>query len=222
LVKGDDTAHSTGDRFIGNLAGTFGGGMVADGPMIIQGDVFSGNVAGNVAGLELAGTVYTVANSLFVNNIVTGSVAPLVAGVNVEAAGPIYLINDTLANAVPSTRTAILSKTGPLFVTDTIVSGYSIALTGTGISEDHNLFFGNGANAPTAVSGGHSLVADPLFVNPAGSDFHITLASPARDAGVDVGLRSDFDGNVRPVGGFDIGFDEFTFANNLFLPLLMR
>src|SRR5205085_10375456 len=48
LVNGTGTSHSTGDRFINNLAGTFGGGLQADGPMIIQGDVFSANIAGNV------------------------------------------------------------------------------------------------------------------------------------------------------------------------------
>ena len=221
LVNGAGTSHSTGDQFIGNLAGTFGGGLQADGPMIIESDVFSGNIAGDVPALDLAGTVYTVANSLFVNNVVTGSVAPLVAGINVEAAGPIFVVNDTLANAVPGTQPAMLSKTGPLFVTNTIVSGYSIALTGTGIAEDYNLFFDNGANAPTALSGGHSLVADPLFVNPAAGNFHLSSASPAINAGVDVGLRNDFDGDPRPIGaGFDIGFDEFLVK--LFLPLVQR
>jgi hypothetical protein len=116
----------------------------------------------------------------------------------------------------------MLSKTGPLFVTDTIVSGYSVALTGTGIAEDYNLFFGNGANAPTALSGGHSFVADPLFINPAAGDFHLTPRSPASDAGIDVGLVTDFDGDPRPFGfGFDIGFDELDTAE-LFLPLVLR
>jgi hypothetical protein len=47
--------------------------------------------------------------------------------------------------------------------------------------------------------------------------------SPARDAGVDVGLTKDFDGDPRPIGaGFDIGFDEFVLLNKLFLPLVMR
>jgi hypothetical protein len=170
----------------------------------------------------LAGINYLVANSLFANNIVTGSVAPLVAGINVEAAGLIQLVHNTLANSAPVSQPAILSKTGPLFVTDTIISGYSVALTGTGITEDYNLYFGNGANAPTAVSGGHSLAsANPLFVNPAGGDFHLSAGSPAIDAGIDAGLTGDFDGDPRPIGArFDIGFDEF--LSELFLPLVLR
>jgi hypothetical protein len=110
-----------------------------------------------------------------------------------------------------------------VFVTDTIVSGFGTALFGSTIVEDFNLFFGNLSNTTGAASGGHSVVANPLFVNPAPGDFHLTLASPARDAGIDVGLRTDFDGNQRPIGGAcDIGFDEFAFPNNLFLPFVRR
>lgn len=53
----------------------------------------------------------------------------------------------------------------------------------------------------------HSLNADPVFVTP-GSNFALQASSPARDAGVDVGLTSDYLGN--PIKGLpDIGAYEY-------------
>lgn len=43
---------------------------------------------------------------------------------------------------------------------------------------------------------------DPKFVNPAGSDYHLMVGSPAIDAADPAAMLSeDYDGNVRPVGG---------------------
>lgn len=54
-----------------------------------------------------------------------------------------------------------------------------------------------------------SFVADPLFVNEAGGDYHINLYSPAVNAGTDVGLTNDLDGDPVPLGSTpDIGMDE--------------
>ncbi len=69
---------------------------------------------------------------------------------------------------------------------------------------------------------------DPLFVNAGIGDFHITAASPARDAGGEVwDVTYDIDGQRRPMGfGYDIGADEYpgvhfalsAEASRLFLP----
>jgi hypothetical protein len=57
--------------------------------------------------------------------------------------------------------------------------------------------------------GAYSKNADPLFVNAAGNIFYLQSdSSPAKDAGVDVGLTQDFDGN--PIVGIpDIGAYEY-------------
>ena len=65
----------------------------------------------------------------------------------------------------------------------------------------------NSAGWETATSqDAHSIVADPKLVST--SDFHLQSTSPAINAGVNVGLTQDFDGN--PISGLpDIGAFEF-------------
>jgi hypothetical protein len=41
----------------------------------------------------------------------------------------------------------------------------------------------------------NSIEADPIFVSPATGDFHLQSTSPCRNAGADVGLTEDFEGN---------------------------
>jgi pectate lyase len=51
---------------------------------------------------------------------------------------------------------------------------------------------------------------NPGFEDENTEDFHLTLNSPAKDAGVTTSFNTDYEGNVRPQGaGFDIGAFEF-------------
>jgi len=70
-----------------------------------------------------------------------------------------------------------------------------------------------GSGVPAAqITTDHNLTnTNPLFINPAGLDFHIQLGSPAIDSGTNISAPvNDFDGNNRPQGiGFDVGAYEF-------------
>jgi len=57
----------------------------------------------------------------------------------------------------------------------------------------------------------HSIIADPLFVDPQNANFAAANNSLAIDAGIDVGLTQDFQGKPVPQGSApDIGAYEFT------------
>ncbi|MEO7494680.1 MAG: right-handed parallel beta-helix repeat-containing protein [Massilia sp.] len=90
-------------------------------------------------------------------------------------------------------------------------------------TSDYNGFYGNrsdinwkGANmsaAQFAVSTSnerHAVRANPMFVNAAGSDFHLNAGSPMIDKGISLTMfNTDKDGVARPTGlGFDVGAYE--------------
>ena len=79
------------------------------------------------------------------------------------------------------------------------------------VIQDYNLFNGNSVNNIGSVLGGsHNVVGDPKFVDAAHDDYHLKADSAAIDAGTDLGIAIDVDGDPRPTGaGFDIGFDEY-------------
>ncbi len=63
-----------------------------------------------------------------------------------------------------------------------------------------NIYYNNGNNnalktirfTPTGISDDHGIIADPLFVS--STDFHLQASSPAKGAGINVGLATDKDG----------------------------
>jgi parallel beta-helix repeat protein len=61
----------------------------------------------------------------------------------------------------------------------------------------------------------NSFADDPLFVDIHTYDFHLTADSPCIDAGTDVGITQDFEGNPVPSGvAPDIGAYEYVSASN--------
>ena len=56
--------------------------------------------------------------------------------------------------------------------------------------------------------------SDPKLIDVESNNFHLQSDSPCIDAGVDLGLTQDYDGNTIPVGFFpDIGAYEYTGEN---------
>ena len=81
------------------------------------------------------------------------------------------------------------------------------------ISATHNLFWNNGSNP---VTGTNAILASPQFL-PDG--YHIGPNSPAINAGQNVNVIVDYDGERR-LGGKDIGADEYIWY--LYLPLILK
>jgi parallel beta-helix repeat protein len=88
-----------------------------------------------------------------------------------------------------------------------------------GYGSDHEYYFYSGAgptitysNVRGGAPGTGNIDADPLFVDPAAEDLHLTFDSPCVDAGSNITYPHDFEGDPRVVPMIiDIGADEFYF-----------
>jgi hypothetical protein len=128
------------------------------------------------------------------------------------ASGASHIVNNTVYNTSGG-----ISGSGAVEVRNNIVmNGGSI---GSGASAcSHNLV--SGASAPNSCSS--TVSANPLLVNVAVGNFHLTLSSPARDAGTlssvyqtfqskfGLSIAVDRDGVARPQGAWDIGAYEYS------------
>ncbi len=199
--------------FAGNQAGQigfFGGGALYGwGNIVLSNTKFIENSSATYGGaidLEFDSNA-TIINTLFAFNEANLPGTDLYANSN----GNVTLLYSTLANS--KTASAIAITTGTLDITNTIIANHAIAISTTPqatVYEDYNLFYGNITNTlGSIVSGGHSLISDPKFIDPANDNYHLSFGSAAIDHGTDVGIHTDLDGNPRPIGaGFDIGAYE--------------
>jgi hypothetical protein len=63
----------------------------------------------------------------------------------------------------------------------------------------HNNWYNNGSgNLDGKAAGAGDITTDPKFVDPVAGNFHLQADSPLINAGVDVGLTRDFEGNIVP------------------------
>ena len=186
-----------------------GGGLHVFGAVIVDGSRFLDNAATRGGGLYHTFAGGRVVNSLFAGNLSTSAPGAAMALGSTEV---VEVIHATIVDSGAGSAAAIDVLTGTVGITNTIVVGHAIGISNSGgfISQDYNLFYGNGADTQGAVTGGaNSFTADPLFLNPAAGDYHLDPISPAIDAAADAGISIDFDGDLRPLdGGYDIGFDE--------------
>ena len=120
-----------------------------------------------------------------------------------------------------SSPSFILCQVGSADVTltNTIIASHTIGINNLNgsVSQDYNLFYGNGTDVQGTNTGGvHNVTGDPRFIDPIHDNYHLGAGSAAIDTGADMGVDEDYDGEVRPLdGGFDIGFDESNYIDGL-------
>jgi predicted outer membrane repeat protein len=214
------TATVQGGGFVANRAGGMAGALEAQGWLAVTDTVFLSNSAGLGGGLYLAAGEGRVVNTLFAAN------SARLGGAAVASAGQLTMLFNTITSATLGAGSAIAVRAGAVGITDTIIAGYAVGISqsaGSGY-QDYNLFSGVPVSTSGGVGGGYrSLTGDPHFANPAGGDYHLTLDSDAIHRGIDVGVSSDFEGDPRPRGGFDIGYDQYWhYVEEHFLPVIWR
>ncbi len=129
------------------------------------------------------------------------------------------LLHNTLVGA--GSGYGVYGEYAALSLTNTLVASVTWGITnttpaGATVSADHTLFW---VVTNPGISGANPLSGDPRFVDPAGGDYHLGPGSAAIDAGVDAGVTTDIDGELR-LNVPDIGADEWYFR--VYLPLVLR
>lgn len=198
-------------QFVNNRALHDGGAIYAGNVTDLTATRFISNSANHVGGsVFITGTSDArIINSLFARNRSGQDGAALYFA----STGNMTVSYATIANTIINPQSAIAVVNGVLDITNTLITNHATGIdtiTGT-VTEDYNLFYGNITNTVGVSNGAHSLIGDPRFIDPAHDDYHLAFGSAAIDHGVDAGVYTDLDGNVRPQGaGFDIGAYEFT------------
>jgi len=168
-------------------------------------------VAGNqFAGLYLVESSYDIENNVIIKNGGPSSGGGVLLAVMVGVARRIFAFNTVAENSGAFGNVSGVScddaASAPFAMTSNIVvnnAGPAQVRGGACVWTYSDI-------TPGTVSGTGNLSSDPLFVDPVHNNFHLQLASPARDAADPAAtLAVDIDGDTRPQGaGRDMGADE--------------
>ncbi len=171
-----------------NTADTSGGGIyVINSTAQLQSTLISENTAGTYGnGLYVTGAQPQLSHTTLVRNDGGNS--------------GVYIADSSI---VTLTNTVLVSHTTGLYVT----SGTTATLNTLLRFDNDSDWSGSG----TLIQEGRDIQQDPLFVDPAASDYHIDINSPALNKGVNTSDTGDIDGDRRPLGGgYDLGADEYS------------
>jgi uncharacterized repeat protein (TIGR01451 family) len=217
------TATLQGNTISNNTAKWGGGFHIWKSAPTIDGNVVTDNVA-HQSSERVGGGFFIEASSAFIkNNIIAGNQAA-------DYAAGIYIKIPYAAQPQPQivNNTIVDNGTHGIVVRDNInpiIRNNIIALNGVGLWRyngivpvmSNNDVWGNGQNYVNLPPGTNDISADPLFVDQAGGDYHLSEGSPCIDTGTSSNAPpSDFEGDLRPVDGnldgtalWDIGADEY-------------
>lgn len=211
------------------------GGMLGERCVLtLDSNIFAGNhVTSGGSGLTLIRCDATLTNNIFVDNQVDGVGSSLyLTGTNAQlyhntfsgttGGTPSGVYLDThweprtsQANLV---NTIIVSETTGIYVASDNSASLDATLWGDGAWDNGTDWAGPGSISTGTVN----LWGDPHFIHPQAGNYHILANSPAVDAGIEVGVSTDIDGQARPYGtGTDFGADEY-WPPGQYLPFVVK
>lgn len=200
-----------------NTAGYGGGGIwttASDATLVIS-NVVQNNDVLNSGAWGGGGICVFISNTTLVNNLVSGNHSPAGGGLSISFGSyPVVTNNTVTQNSADEGGGLYCYDSGPIiyntiFWHNTAASSPEIYKYGTNPTIDYCDIEGGWS------SGGNNIDLDPLFIDPAADDFHLTLQSPCGNAGDATALSlpdKDIEGDPRAAwNGVDIGADEFYF-----------
>ncbi|MGC9399618.1 MAG: right-handed parallel beta-helix repeat-containing protein [Anaerolineae bacterium] len=211
-------AELSGNSVLSNTATSSEGGGVAilSSKAVLDGNVIRANRVDEAGG----GLFLSLSDATLTNNVIADNYANrLGSGLHVSGGSP-RLVHNTIARnsgwggglyAVTST-VGIVSD---VRLTNTIVFSHTegiIAARGNTVTLHATLWHANLTDwiGPGTINHTNDHSGDPAF---AADGYHLASGSSAIDPGVDAGIATDVDGDVRPQGaGYDLGADEFLMA----------
>jgi hypothetical protein len=238
-VTTSDDVSLTGSQVYDNIA-EYAGGILLNSSADAT---LTGNYIHDNAAIGLGGGLWIAScdnarltNNIIVENRLTSSGNG--AGALLFLTSTVHFEHTTLARNSGGDGTGLYIIDGSqAWMTNTIVASHTVGAyvdSGCTLILEATLW-GDGAWANVANKDGSGdikdgeiiVVGNPGFIDPDGlnsdawDDYHIGHTSDAKDAGLNVGVPTDIDGDTRPIGpAVDIGADEAWQA--LFLPLVMK
>ena len=195
---------ATNCTFTGNTTSFIGGGMSGGNAINC---IFTSNTANTSAGnggISGGGGIYSgsATGCLIINNT---------AKINGGGAYNATLLNCTLVgNTAQGSFGGGVYNTGTSTITNCIIWGNQ-AIANAGIKNDGGTLTVTYSDVQDGSAGAGNLNTDPVFVNLAAGDAHLTAGSPCVDAGTtaDSLPAVDLDGKKRVVGSPDLGAYEY-------------
>jgi beta propeller repeat protein len=239
-IVADNAVYHTHGAWHDGPKGTGGGLHLSDSTATLINTVIADNQVETAgAGLYAERSAITLTNSIIADNqitftdkitgsgsglYITSSAARLLHLTIVRNSGGdgngVYITG--ISSNVAMTNTILVSHTVGITVTAGNTATLEAMLWGAGPWANGTDWGGAGnINTGTRNYWGH-----PGFVDPDAGDYHIGPRSAARDVGLDAGVSSDMDGDLRPLGpGPDIGADEYWPPGGfkyIYLPLVLQ
>jgi uncharacterized repeat protein (TIGR01451 family) len=221
-----DSVTLTGNTVISNTAwwkNLQGGGLRF---VNSTGTTLNSNIITNNSAAGFGGGLYVDnSDTIMTNNIIADNQAAVAGSGLCNVNSYPQLLHTTIArnSGGDGSGVYITGTASTAFLTNTILVSHTVGITvaaGNTVTLEATLWgTDTWANltdwgGPGAIfTGTTNLWDNPAFVNPDAGDYHIGANSAAMDAGVDVSVTTDIDGDPRPMGhGYDVGADELRIA----------
>ena len=215
------------ENLVGYLASGSGGAIACVGASpVIDGNVIRDNEVGAFGGFVLAvgrggGVSLVDCQATLRNNVIAGNRVHAEGNLGTRAQGGGVYVQDSSGLGTQMTHDTVVGNSATVFASPG--EGGGLYLDGDTLQVRNAILWDNafsqiegGAAAVSYsdVQGGYpgagNIDADPLFVDGAEADLHLTATSPCRDAGDPVApLTTDFEGDPRTASVPDMGADEF-------------